>query len=271
MKELSLAEFLTLIAVEEAVTKAMLLKPRWRKIIPIHQEVELIADFYALIDYTADNHQEIQTLVITPSAVFFSKHNTKALIQHHLRHGIFDLAHVRQLKTVLHFSHNRELSLCFGNWVAMHLSGVSSSHCADWVGLHHVQQAYPYAERQREFVFMTGLRLVLPVQRDFEARLANLALMSGLQITAVELVLTTMGLKLSPQPKPANILRAYDWQHQQYYARVNAAAVRQYFQSFEDHILDEIAHQPEFKSAVHLFVDFKAFFRRRLQRHHFLN
>lgn len=271
MKELSLAEFLTLIAAEEAVTKAMLFKSRWRKIIPLHREVELISDFYALIDYTAINHQDIKTLVITPSAVFFSKYNTKALIQWHLRHSIFDLAHVRQLKTVLHFSHNRELSLCFGNWVAMHLSGVSSSHCADWVGLHHVQAVPPHAGRQREFIFTPGLRLILPVQRDFDSRLANLALMSGVQITAVELVLTTMGLKLSPQPKTPNILRAYDWQHHQDYARVNAVAVRQYFQSFEDHILDEIDQQPEFKSAVHLFVDFKTFFRRRLQRHHFLN
>lgn len=167
---------------------------------------------------------------------------------------------------------NRELSSCFGDSVMMHLSGVSSSHCADWIALHHIADIVPSNNQgERYFIYCNQMILCLPVQENFNRRLLDVTMMSTCTILALNCLGQQLNLKVTVERSHYNILQQADYQYQFLQRRINTAELIRFRQSWEDNLVAKVLAHPELAESVAVFDDCPAFFRSYLQRQHNLN
>lgn len=263
---MSLQEFLQLVGQPAVVTAEILLRADLRYQVPLHQEPEYVEDFDALINYRLANTQGIKTLVLSLGSVYFSTATTKQLLQYRMRHSILDVSVVRRLKQHLGLPSNRELSLCFGNWCAMHLTGVSSSKSADWVALHQVNHLEKRAHKQVLFEFSDGLRLQLPVRADFERRFEDLCLMSVLELRAFDYLCQELGVNTRQLQLPPNVLRQQDNFYRQWSQHVDACRIGQYLQLFQLSVVQQICHDEFYEPITQTFEDSESYFVCRMKR-----
>ncbi|WP_261806754.1 hypothetical protein [Lapidilactobacillus luobeiensis] len=271
--QFSLAVFIKLVANEQGVlTKERLLQPDLRRILPVIPDPGLIKDFYVLLNYSVTNRQQIKTLVIAPSGVYFTCKSTKELLSYHMAHSILDISATRALRTHLDLPANCEPSLCFVNWVAMHLSGVSSSKKADWVALHHTTAiTVSSGMATRVFTFEKRFQVQLPVQRNFDGRLRNVQWMSALELEAFRYLAAEVGVPLDLNLLEENILREADPCFRASCATVSCESIGRFLLSFQETSLDAVVHHPELGFLSMMFIDFKRYFRRQLLRKHTFN
>lgn len=265
MRQLTLEQFTALVG-QRKLNREVLLQPRWRYQIPIHHKVEFIGEFDALLHYPVPNQQRIKSLIISERSVYFSTCTTKQLLHYRMKQSILDVSLVRRLKEYLHLPNNRELSLCFGNWVAMHLSGVSSSKSADWVALHHVVNLARVDHFQVCFKFSDGLWLELPVQADFETRFNDVCLMSAIEMRAFEYLCLEMGIDTKQLQLSLNVLRQHDARYQHLCRRVTAPRIGGYLELFQVRIIRHICHDEFYEPVTQLFEDSEGYFSCQLKR-----
>lgn len=249
-----------------------LLAPWLQTKIPIHRRLELIKDFYVLINYDVPNSENIKTLAITPEEVFFSTRNTRELMQCRIDANIIDVFFDRQLRDFLELPSNRELSSCFGNAVMMHLSGVSSSNRADWIALHHIADIMPTSDQtERYFIFCPQFALRLPVQNNFNRRLVDVTKMSSRSIFAMYCIGDQLNLQVTIKRSNANILQRADRQYDYLKALVTEAEIIRFRQAIERVIVTQICTHPELTESMAMFDDSVSFFQKSMQRQHRLN
>lgn len=266
MKQISLQQFLQLTGNPAVINAEVLLQPSLRYQVPIHRQPEYVEDFDVLINYRLANPQGIKTLVISTDTVYFSTQTTKSLLQYRMQNSILDVSVVRRLKQHLNLPSNRELSLCFGNWCAMHLTGVSSSKSADWVALHHVCHLERVTRKQVRFEFVDGLQLVLPVRVDFEQRFEDLCLMSVLELRAFEYLCQELGVKAQQFELPQNVLRQQDNLYHHWSQNVDAARIGQYLQLFQLNVVRNICHDESYEPIKQTFEDSESYFVCKMKR-----
>ena len=266
MRQLTLVEFKQLLGNDCILDRSILLSAYLRRTIPIHHELTFVDDFDVLINYQHDNPQNIKTLVISTDSVYFSIYSTKKLLQHRMANSILDVSVIRRLRQHLELPNNKELSLCFGNWCAMHLSGVSSSKSADWVALHHVCQLEKVTRKRVQFNFEDGLQLVLPVKSDFNHRFANLCLMSVLELRAFEYLCHEMGIDVQQVQLSMNVLRQHDNLYRHWYRQVTAYKIGQYLQLFQRCVIHNICHDEFYEPVTQTFEDSEAYFVCKMKR-----
>ncbi|WP_125768112.1 hypothetical protein [Lapidilactobacillus wuchangensis] len=258
--------------VQWCLSKGDLLAPWLRTKIPIHRKSEVIKDFYALINYEVDNPEGIKALVIAPNEVFFSTKSTRELMQLRINSHIIDVFFDRQLRDFLEVPNNRELSSCFGNSVMMHLSGVSSSKCADWVALHHIAEIIPVIDgSERYFVFCQQFALRLPVQSNFSQRLVDVTKMSSRSIFALHCIGEQLNLKLTIKRSNPSILQRADTQYAYLQASVTEAEIIRFRQAIERVIVAQVCTHPELTESMAVFDNSIDFFQKSMQRQHKLN
>ncbi|WP_125578702.1 hypothetical protein [Lapidilactobacillus mulanensis] len=271
MRKMSIQEFVRLCPKEGVFCPADLFAARMRRVIPVHRASEFIGDFYVLLNYPLHNPQRIKTLAITPEEVFFSTQTTKSLLHYRMRNTIFDISLIRCLKKTIELPINRELSLCFGNWVAMHLSGVSSSKCANWVALHHVIKMTKGQGSSCIFSFRYQVRVKLPVQENFEQRFETICLMSAIEIEALHCVYQEAGIDDHLLLLESNVLRQYDHHFDNMQELVSARQIGQFLELFDLIAINKICHQPEFEEASQMFEDSEYYFATKLKRRRSFN
>ncbi|WP_461219465.1 hypothetical protein [Lapidilactobacillus salsurivasis] len=265
---LSLKQLVEIAGNEQGVlTKERLMQADLRKLIPIVPDPGLIKDFYVLLNYTAPNPQQIKTMVITPAGVYLTPRSTKQILQYHMRHSILDVSVVRALRTHLAQADNCELSLCFANWVAMHLSGVSSSKLADWVALHHTKAIVAGQDANtRVFQLASNLQVALPVQRNFDTRLTHLEWMSAIELEAFRHLCAEVGVPMDLAKLSRNILRDADVNFRSHCEAVSAEGIGRYLLSFQELTLEAVRRHPELGILTVIFIDFKHYFLVQLER-----
>ncbi|WP_125607394.1 hypothetical protein [Lapidilactobacillus bayanensis] len=266
MKHMTLVEFRQLLGRDQVITTRTLLQACLRRAVPLHHELEFVDDFDVLINYRLVNPQGIKTLVISTDTVYFSTYSTKSLLQYRMANSILDVSVIRRLKQHLELPHNRELSLCFGNWCAMHLSGVSSSKSADWVALHHVYHLTKVAGREVEFDFTDGLRIVLPVRADFQHRFEDLCLMSVLELRAFEYLCREIGVDPQQLTLSMNVLRQQDDLYRQWHQHVTVFRIGQYLQLFQRGVVQSICHDESYEPVTQTFEDSESYFICKMKR-----
>lgn len=263
---MTLVEFRQLLGTNRVISAEDLLQARLRRVIPLHHELEFIDDFDVLINYRLANPQGIKTLVIGTDTVYFSTYSTKCLLQKRMANSILDVSVVRRLKQHLGLPNNQELSLCFGNWCAMHLTGVSSSKSADWVALHHVHHLEKVTRKQVQFDFSDGLRLILPVRADFQHRFETLCLMSVLELRAFEYLCQEIGINTQQLQLPMNVLHQHDNLYRHWHQQVNACRIGQYLQLFQRSVVQNICHDEYYEPVTQTFEDSESYFICKMKR-----
>ena len=266
MRKVNSYELMQLCARAGVIDQSALFKSTLRRQLPIHHAVEFVSEFDVLINYPVKNPQKIKTLVITSEEVFFSTATTKSLLHYRMRHAVFDVSMVRCLKETIGLPVNCELSLCFGNWVAMHLSGVSSSKCSDWVALHRVVRITKNQERCRLFIFRDQLRLTLTVQEDFNRRFEKVCLMSTIELEALHCLYHEAGVDDHELLICANILRQNDYRFARACELVRAHQVGEFLELFDLVAIRQICHHPEYEVISSTFEDSEYYFVSRLRR-----